>query len=66
VEQLTLFNLTPINYQVTFWAYPFDKKGNYIKNRMDKYQETKTEFELKQFIEILQSVNYQAIKFKPL
>lgn len=64
--QLTLFDLTPTQYQVTYWAYPFDKKLMYIKNRMDMYQEIKNEFELNEFINILKTVNYQNITYKKL
>lgn len=62
--QLSIFDLTPKNIIVEYWAYPFDKNGNYILTRMEKYTEVKNEFQITEFLKMLELVNYQGIKLK--
>jgi hypothetical protein len=53
-------------YEISYWAYPFDKKGNYIFTRMEKYIDIKKEHELKDFIKDLELLNYMNINFRCL
>lgn len=55
--QLSLFN-----YTVSYWAHPFDKNGNEIKNVMCLYIEQKTEYKLHDFISMLKLIDSKNIK----
>jgi hypothetical protein len=61
--QLTQLLLFPEEQKlVSYWHFPFDDKGNYIKNRMDNFTEYVQETRLPEFINMLQVIGAVGIK----
>jgi hypothetical protein len=61
-NQLTLFDISEKYFIVSYWAHPFDKNGNEIKNVMCKWVEEKSEYKLSDFIHMLKLVDCKNIQ----
>lgn len=51
-------------FQVSYWAFEFDKNGNYIKTHLSKFTEIIANYRLPEFISMLKCIGSKNIQIK--
>jgi hypothetical protein len=64
MKQLLLFQ--DVKFKISYWDFPFDEKGMYIKNQMQLYEEIVPEHRLKDMLNTLELCECYNIKYQPI